>query len=105
MIWPERTLTLSISRYAQCASRDADVPPATAEAATPDRRETIQILGVLTQILGGFASGYGGGGYSAPSYSSSPAGVSRTYGQGSPSGSGYVYRNNGGSNSTITGGR
>jgi hypothetical protein len=63
----------------------------------------IQILGVLSQILGGFSSGYSGGGYTAPSYSSRPAGVSRTYGQGSPSGSGYVYRNSG--NSTITGTR
>jgi hypothetical protein len=61
----------------------------------------IQILGVLGDILGGFASGYGGGGYT-----SRPAGVSRTYGQGSPSGSGYVYRgNSGGNNSTITGTR
>lgn len=61
----------------------------------------IQILGILGDILGGFSSGYSGGGYT-----SRPAGVSRTYGYGGPSGSGYVYRgNSGGGTSTITGTR
>lgn len=72
---------------------------------TPDVMNAgAQILGVLGDILGGFAAGYGGGGYSS-GYTSRPAGVSRTYGYGGPSGSGYVYRNNGGNPSTITGTR
>ncbi|HLG46900.1 MAG TPA: hypothetical protein VKY24_11730 [Reyranella sp.] len=60
----------------------------------------VQILGVLGAILGGFAEGYGGGGYSGGTvYSSGP---SRGYG--GPSGGGYVYRGSSrGSNSTITG--
>ncbi len=60
-----------------------------------------QILGVLGAILGGFAEGYGGGGYSGGTvYTPRPS-----YGYGGPSGGGYVYRGGSsrGSNSTITG--
>lgn len=64
----------------------------------------IQILGVLSNVLGAFAGVSSGGYSSGPTYTSRPAGATRTYGQGSPTGSGYVYRN-GGSGSTITGTR
>jgi hypothetical protein len=65
----------------------------------------IQVLGVLADILGGFAAGYAGGGYSyggGGGYTTAP---SRGYG--GPTGGGYVYRggSSGGSQSTITGGR
>jgi hypothetical protein len=69
----------------------------------------IQILGILSDLLGAAVQGYAaGGGFNTYSsgggggYTSRPAGAAHTYGQGSPSGTGYVYRSN--SQSTITGG-